>query len=231
MILRALPSSLLPTALVLATASLACATSRPDPGAEGATSELRRPQRSADQEDAAADADAATPPVFAWPVPEGYGAETIPFPLSFAPELSYRGVEELRFAPKFFSPESETYFTYSFAFVLEPAAEDAPLPFEAERFALDLDAYYTGLMAAVSGVPQANEDHRAEIAMSGVETFRGTVFTHDGFGDGRALTLHLEGETRLCGRRRIILSSLSPRLEADGIWRKLAEQRATFRCL
>ena len=41
------------------------------------------------------------PPV--WAVPVGWKAETIPFPLGFAPGLAYRGVEELRFPPGFFT--------------------------------------------------------------------------------------------------------------------------------
>ena len=38
----------------------------------------------------------------------------------------------------------------------------------------------------------------------------GTVKTIDAFGDGRALTLHLEAETFLCGGRRIVLFSTEP---------------------
>src|SRR5262245_33462421 len=34
---------------------------------------------------------------FQWPIPEGWQHETIPFPLEFAPDLPYQGVEELRF--------------------------------------------------------------------------------------------------------------------------------------
>jgi hypothetical protein len=46
---------------------------------------------------------------FDWPVPEGWKRETIPFPLDFAPGLSFRGVEELRFAPGFFDPAASSY--------------------------------------------------------------------------------------------------------------------------
>src|SRR6187402_1986296 len=58
-------------------------------------------------------------PAFAWPTPAGWRSETIPFPLDFAPSLPYRGTEELRFAPGFFEPTSETYFTYSFVWLVE----------------------------------------------------------------------------------------------------------------
>jgi hypothetical protein len=49
---------------------------------------------------AAADEDDYLP--FYMPVPDGWRTETIPFPLDFAPELKYEGVEELRFSPWMF---------------------------------------------------------------------------------------------------------------------------------
>ncbi len=64
---------------------------------------------------------AAATPTFAWPTPEGWRQETIPFPLDFAPTLPYRGTEEIRFAPRFFDPASPTYFTYSFVWLVDGA--------------------------------------------------------------------------------------------------------------
>src|SRR5690348_7269453 len=58
-----------------------------------------------------------------WPTPEGWRREVIPFPLDFAPEIGYRGVEELRFAPRFFDPAAPTYWSYAFAWLLEGAPE------------------------------------------------------------------------------------------------------------
>lgn len=44
---------------------------------------------------------------FTLPIPEGWRTETIPFPLEFAPELSYEGYEELRFSPGMFKAGDE----------------------------------------------------------------------------------------------------------------------------
>ena len=38
-------------------------------------------------------------PPFTMPTPEGWRNETIPFPLEFAPNLGYEGIEEIRFSP------------------------------------------------------------------------------------------------------------------------------------
>ena len=45
---------------------------------------------------------------FSMPTPEGWRTETIPFPLEFAPELEYEGLEELRFAPGMFDAAAAT---------------------------------------------------------------------------------------------------------------------------
>ncbi|MBZ0233808.1 MAG: hypothetical protein K8M05_15880, partial [Deltaproteobacteria bacterium] len=75
-----------------------------------------------------------------WVVPEGWRAETIPFPLEFAPSLPYRGVEELRFPKGFFEPEDDWYFSYAFVWYVL-----APGPADAEALERDLVAYFRGL--------------------------------------------------------------------------------------
>jgi len=79
------------------------------------------------------------------PTPADWRFERIDFPLSFAPELTYEGFEELRFAPGMFTAESETYFTYIFGMkITNDAALDA-----AELKSL-LETYYRGLCRAVA---------------------------------------------------------------------------------
>jgi hypothetical protein len=85
---------------------------------------------------AAPPSDAA--PAFDWPIPDGWRGETIPFPLEFAPTLAYRGVEELRFPPGFLDPGSTHFFSYAFAWVIDP-----PLP-DASALERDLSTYFGG---------------------------------------------------------------------------------------
>jgi hypothetical protein len=162
---------------------------------------------------------------YEWPTPSGWKSERIPFPLDFAPALPYRGVEELRFAPRFFKPSSDTYFTYTFAFVLE----DAPA-FGTEQLAGDLKTYFTGLAGAVKKAPSDPNLHSARVTPTTEGQFTGIVKTIDAFGDSRPLELNLIGETYVCGSRRIILSSLSPHPVGDPIWVTLADVRKSFRC-
>jgi len=73
---------------------------------------------------------------FSWPMPEGWQHETIPFPLEFAPDLPYRGVEELRFAPGIFKPDQAGYWSYAFVWWLDgkPALGAAELNASLERY-------------------------------------------------------------------------------------------------
>jgi len=63
--------------------------------------------------------DIAASKEFELPLYDGWGKETIPFPLKFAPEIKLEGVEELRFSPGMFSEDSEEYWSYFFVWWLD----------------------------------------------------------------------------------------------------------------
>jgi hypothetical protein len=79
-----------------------------------------------------------------WPVPAGWKSEIIPFPLSFAPGVAHRGVEELRFPPGMFKQGDPGYWSYAFVWRTEDVATIA-----APILAAELTAYFRGLLASV----------------------------------------------------------------------------------
>ena len=165
---------------------------------------------------------AATPPSLAWPTPAGWRAETIPFPLDFAPSLAYRGTEEIRFAPKFFEPTSPTYFTYSFVWLVDGAP-----PFDA--LSGEIGTYFAGLARSVAPTSFDAAAHRATVTRTAGDV-RGSVDTVDAFGDGRPLHLAVAGEILSCaGNRSALVLSASPRTD-EATWAMLAAQRRTLRC-
>ncbi|HEU5056052.1 MAG TPA: hypothetical protein VFU21_05990 [Kofleriaceae bacterium] len=164
-------------------------------------------------------------PRFRWPVPDGWRAETIPFPLEFAPDIERRGVEELRFAPGFFQPEAAGYWTYAFAWVVTDQR-----PADPATLAPELTAYFRGLTRAVAAEKKdlpaldlARID--ARLAADG----RGTVHTFDAFGDGRAVELDVTVTVQPCGSGRAILVAAAPRGKAP-LEPGPAEVVGTFRC-
>ncbi len=160
---------------------------------------------------------------FTWPVPAGWKHETIPFPLDFAPELPFRGVEELRFAPGFFQPASATYWSYDFAWWLE----DVPA-LDARVLSDALGTYFRGLAQAVGGTKYAFDParFRAELQREHDEQgefLAGDVASYDPFVTGAPIVLHVEVRARHApgSTRGALLFLVTPRPAGDPVWAEL----------
>jgi len=146
-------------------------------------------------------------PRFTWPVADGWRAETIPFPLEFAPDIARTGVEELRFAPGFFQPDAPGYWTYAFAWVVTDQR-----PVDPATLAGELTDYFRGLTRAVA----ADKKDLPPLDLARIEARlgpdgRGSVHTFDAFGDGRAVDLEVAVSVLPCGAGRAILVSAARR--------------------
>jgi hypothetical protein len=153
-----------------------------------------------------------------FPAPEGWRTERIPFPLGFAPELEYRGFEDLAFAPGMFAKGSDSYFSYALALELEgDVAIDA-------RFLDDfLTTYYRGLCRAVgeSRALELDLDAVAAEVEGGGDRFRARVHAFDPFTDGGALELALELCTHPGAGKTELLGIASPKERSAPIWQEL----------
>lgn len=169
----------------------------------------------------------------AWETPQGWRTETIPFPLEFAPELAYRGVEELRFPKAFLVPGDDWYFSYAFVWHVA-----APGPAGAEALEADLVAYFRGLAFAVGGAER--EDIKAFAFGAQLEgdlareTVTGTVAAFDAFKAQAGLTLQFRVRAVPCtaGEARAYVFAASPRPYAagDAVWVELERLAGAFRC-
>lgn len=70
--------------------------------------------------------------------------ERIELPPSFAPNLGWKGVEQIRFAPGMFQADAKDFFSYVLVFLLEPKAKTSEAALKRE-----LLTYYKGLSEAV----------------------------------------------------------------------------------
>jgi hypothetical protein len=52
-------------------------------------------------------------PPYKVPEPVGWARETFPLPPAFAPGVTWKGVEELRFAPDWMKADADTFFSYA----------------------------------------------------------------------------------------------------------------------
>lgn len=179
----------------------------------------------------AATAIAATPPGFTWPAPEGWKTETIPFPLEFAPELPYKGLEELRFPPGMFKPTDE-YFSYTFIWWLDGGEGlDAPSLNRA------LQHYFEGLARAVEKKPGFKpEDAKATVYLNNIPNdpkhFKGTAKIYDAFATHGHVTLNIRVERKSCdtAKKQVLMFLMSPKPESHATWKKLESVAATFQC-
>jgi len=171
------------------------------------------------------------------PTPADWRFERIDFPLSFAPELKFKGFEELRFAPGMFKPESDTYFTYIFAMkITDDVTLDAP--------ALQslLETYFRGLCRTVAKEKNFDIDTSKITAQvradqpdaPPIRNFSCTVASFDPFVTGKSLTLNLEMiviDTSRTDHR--IFAAISPKPVDSPIWKLLRTLKDQFqeRCV
>ncbi len=181
----------------------------------------------------------ATPPPaqalpFQWPAPAGWKTETIPFPLGFAPDIPYQGLEELRFPPGFLDPASERFWSYAFVWWLEgtPDTSEAALEHALVR-------YFTGLAQAVgkdkytvdpaqftADLQQAPVD---PLALTQRIKLTGQARVFDAFKTGKYLTLQLELQVGVCGNR-VVWVAASPQSRPAPIWTELDSVLQAFEC-
>ena len=76
--------------------------------------------------------------------PAGWGGETIQIPPRFARDMRLKGSEHIRFAPGMMKPASDSFFSYAFAFELDPEPALSKQTIEQEFL-----KYYRGLCEAV----------------------------------------------------------------------------------
>jgi hypothetical protein len=164
----------------------------------------------------------SAPLPFSMPVPEGWRTETIPFPLEFAPDLPYTGLEELRFAPGMFDAESAELWSYAFVWWI---GWDEPVDLGSlERHLVD---YFRGLAKAVGEAREvevpAEAGFEASVGDDGEGGFRGHAETFDAFVTRHQIRLNLSGRVVDCQEqeRRAVLFALSPQAPGHEIWKQL----------
>lgn len=153
-----------------------------------------------------------------WPVPAGWKSEVIPFPLDFAPGISHRGVEELRFAPGMFDPKAGGYWSYAFVWRTEdPATLAAPI------LAAELTIYFRGLIGAVDAEKRkvANlDDIWVKVTGEGEGETKLTIAARlfDAFGDAREVTLGGWAQRKACPQGAVwvfVMSTQSSKVRGE----------------
>jgi metallo-beta-lactamase class B len=171
------------------------------------------------------------PTTFVLPVPDGWTTETFPVPPSFATDMPFNGVEDIRFAPGWGKSGSADYWTYAFVWKLE----DTPV-IDSAAVAGYLKSYYTGLIQANGegkGIPRAKMGV-AEVTLKPSDKpqeFRGTIGMLD-YMTQLPITLNFIVKVATCTieNRVFVFHELSPKPETDAVWPMLDSLWRDFAC-
>jgi len=157
--------------------------------------------------------------------PKDWLYEKIEFPLSFAPNILYKGFEELRFAPGMFNKSESMYFTYIFAVSINDKISFTEI--EIRDF---LYKYYKGLCASVAKQKNFSIDtSKIKVVLKKSvnrknrhQIFRASVNFFDVFSDGDLVLLNMELEVIIDrkNKKTYILSLVSPKSKQSKVWRE-----------
>ncbi len=165
--------------------------------------------------------------------PASWEFERFSLPPQFAPGISYKGFEELRFAPGMFNKDSATYFTYAFVAELENIATVSQVDIRSY-----LQKYYKGLCSATAHDRKLEIDTtRINVTIvkkkdtSGNEAIYDAVLNIFGvFADGAPVSLNMEIKVMVNAglKKTYLLFIASPRQKKDAVWHDLYAIQKNF---
>lgn len=165
--------------------------------------------------------------------PKDWDVERFLIPISFAPEIPYKGVEDIRFTPGWGKVNSDEYWSYAFLWYL-----DGTPTTNAKMVKNNLKAYYTGLVGSMQGeisvdklVPVKTKFEKIKTDKGDSKTFRGTIYMLDYMAQ-KPITLNCIVHLKTCSgqNKTFIFHEISPKSYNDKVWQKLNQLWADFNC-
>ena len=167
------------------------------------------------------------------PTPAGWGSEEFSLPPAFAPEIKYKGKEELRFAPGWADSASANYWTYAFLWDIEGV-----ILVHKDTLRRQLIGYYNGLYLTNKKMPPAGYSrHFTQVRVTKEinwgkdrQSFTAKAYTYN-FLTGKQIDLLLRVHVRpnKSGTRTSLLFEVSPKPYGDAVWKGLDALVGDFR--
>ena len=164
-------------------------------------------------------------------IDEPWRSERLTFPISFAPSITYKGIEEVRFANGWSNPDSDEFWTYTFLWYLD---EDPKIT--ADAIENDIEAYFNGLMALVgkgnglTDIPKANVVFVKENSEGA--SFIGKAKVFDAFFSKDIQELNIKAVSEYCSetKKYTVLFTFSPKEYDSPIWETLDRIKLSVDC-
>ncbi len=138
------------------------------------------------------------------------------FPIGFARDIDYKGLEDARFPKGWREQDSPNFWSYTFVWNIEH--NEAITEKELET---DLQKYFNGLMRW----KKTSVEITKEKTVNDIIKYTGAVKTLDNFFTKKPMTLNVKIEKKHCEaqKRSIISFQFSPQQFGHDVWKKLAE--------
>ena len=176
---------------------------------------------------------------FHWETGSGWFGERIKLPPGFALTMSWKGIEEIRFAPGMFKPDQSDFFSYALVFSLDPKTE-----LNGKTIREQILLYYQGLSSRVSAgkgrkvdvskfvlaLKPAGNLRSAPKQAKGATALTGKLDWIEPFATAKSQTLRLEihAWNDEAHERAYLFVCASPQPPDTPIWKKLRSIRAAF---
>ena len=167
------------------------------------------------------------------PVPKDWTIERFLIPISFAPQIQYKGVEDIRFAPGWGNVKSDEYWSYAFLWYLE-----GEVKMDSKIIDSNLKAYYTGLIG-INGrnipseklIPVVASFNEAKKDKGDLKTYIGTIKMVD-YMSQKPMVLNCKAHLKSClgENKTFIFYELSPQPLSHNIWLSLDKLWLDFKC-
>lgn len=161
--------------------------------------------------------------------PANWDVERFPIPIGFAPQIPYKGVEDIRFTPGWAKATSDEYWTYAFLWYL-----DGDIKMDSKTVESNLKLYYAGLITAngsnistpiVTSFKEITKDN------NDLKTYLGTISLFD-YMAKQPLVLNCKVHVTACTdkTKAFIFYELSPKPIAHAVWHSLDKLWTDFKC-
>ncbi len=166
-------------------------------------------------------------------IPTGWGVEHFSLPPDFASQISYKGVEEIRFAPGWGDVKSEEHWSYSFLWWL-----DGTPKVDAAILQSNLTAYYSGLVArniasknipANKIVPTISAIKKIKTTSEDLATYSGTIRMLDYHAqEPIVLNCMIHVKDIKTANHSAVYFEISPKPFSHVVWKKMNEIGDSF---
>jgi hypothetical protein len=173
---------------------------------------------------------------YTYTAPENWNIEKFLFPFDFAPAITYKGFEDLRFAPGWGNKDSKEKWAYTFLWWLDDVYR-----FDEKIIKQNLEAYFSGLTKQKATEDKLNmsvyttskfEVQKIKTVKGDAETYTAAGSIFDAFVTQKPGNLYIKVHVKECKdkNKTILLLEIAGNTFNQPVWQQLDLINENFRC-